>query len=398
MGKLIEELDKQELRNFVEEILDKKQGINKKSWFDIIDAYDIEYNADTIRKIGVGVKLACDAGMSFNVKSEDDKNYIERQKVYDMQRNIRKEMRELSRTELICEHISEAIKALPKIEIPEKTVLRSKGKSKTDLVVGIGDFHYGANFDVKGLYNETINKYNSNVFDKRIFELADNIAEICSKENPDQITIMIAGDMLDGILRTSQLQRLEFGVIESSMRLAETLTAWLVKLASETNIPIRVYAVRGNHGEIRPLGTKAGQFPEENMERTVMHYLFARFENVKSVKIAQNDAPMVQMIDVCGYEFLLTHGQNINIESMAKDYVNLYQTPIDVFMVGHLHKGQSFTSGILPETNVYVERVPSICGIDPYAQSRGYGSQPGATVILMEEGYGRRCVYPIVLS
>lgn len=397
LGKLIEELDKQELRNFVEEILDKKEGINKKSWFDIIDTYGIEYNADTIRKIGVGVKLARDAGMSFNIKTQDENNFIERQKLYDMQRNIRKDMRELSRTELICERISEAIKLLPEIEVPEVKI-RSKNNPNTDLVIGIGDFHYGAEFNVCGLYEETINKYNSSVFEKRMFELLENIVNICSKENPEQVTIMVVGDMLDGILRTSQLQRLEFGVIESCMRLSETLAAWLVKLESKINIPIRVYAVRGNHGEIRPLGTKAGQFSEENMERIVMHYLYARFEKVDSITIAQDDAPMVQMVNVCGYEFLLTHGQNSNIESMAKDCVNLYKKPIDVFMVGHLHKSQSFASGILPETNIYVERVPSICGIDPYAQSRGYGAKPGATVILMEEGYGRRCVYPIILS
>ena len=112
----------------------------------------------------------------------------------------------------------------------------------------------------------------------------------------------------------------------------------------------------------------------------------------------ENDAPMTQMIDVCGYQFLLTHGQGVNIESMARDSVNLYNKQIDVFMVGHLHKSQTFQSGIMNGSNVYVERVPSLCGMDPYAQSKGYGGAAGATAILMEEGYGRRCVYPIVLK
>jgi hypothetical protein len=67
-------------------------------------------------------------------------------------------------------------------------------------------------------------------------------------------------------------------------------------------------------------------------------------------------------------------------------------------MCGHLHKSQTFTSGINPGGNTLIERVPSMCGIDPYAQSKGYGSPAGATAILMEKGYGRRCVYPIILS
>jgi hypothetical protein len=129
-----------------------------------------------------------------------------------------------------------------------------------------------------------------------------------------------------------------------------------------------------------------------------MHYLRARFEDDDWVYIAYGDAPASQMINVCGYQFMLTHGQGVNVETMARDCVNLYHKPIDVFMVGHLHKGQTFQSGIMNGTNIHVERVPSMCGVDPYAQSQGYGGQPGATIILMEEGYGRRCVYPIVLK
>ena len=134
------------------------------------------------------------------------------------------------------------------------------------------------------------------------------------------------------------------------------------------------------------------------MERIVMHYLRARFDDESWIFIMENDAPMHMMIDVCGYQFMLTHGQGVDIESMARDSVNLYNKPIDVFMVGHLHKSQTFLGGIMNGSNVHVERVPSLCGMDPYAQSKGYGGQPGATAILMEAGYGRRCVYPIILK
>lgn len=381
------------------EITDKKMGLSHKSWIDIVNEYELDYSPESFRKLACGVMFASDSGMKFDEEEQAEigKAFVERQKLYDVQRKVRQDLREMSRTELICETIEKTIKELPKIELSDITV-DIKRSNKKDLVVGIGDFHYGAKFDVTGLYGEIINKYDSTVFEHRMSKLANEIIEIVKKEEPDQVTVMIAGDMLDGLLRTSQLQRLEYGVVDSAIRLGETLTCWLAKLSGIIHIPIRVYAVRGNHGELRPLGTKSGQFPEENMERIVMHYLYARFNGVRNVIIEQNDAPMVQIIDVCGYKFLLTHGQGQNIESMAKDSVNLYQKSVDVFMVGHLHKGQSFSSGIMPESNIYVERVPSICGIDPYAQSKGYGAQPGATIILMEEGYGRRCIYPVILK
>ena len=364
--------------------------------------YDLECNPETLRKAGVGVKLASDAGMGFQedgvVHSAMD-GYAERQKLYDLRREIRSDLREQSRTEMLCEAIRDAVKTLPPIRVTvpmEKNI--SASRPKHDLVVGIGDFHYGASFQVTGLYGEVINEYNTKVFGQRMSDLSQQIVSITNHEQVDQITIMIAGDSLDGLLRPSQLTRLEYGVVESAMRLSETLTQWLVMLWVDTNTPIRVFAVRGNHGEIRPLGSKAGQFPEENMERVVMHFLHERLKVIHEITIGDNDAPMHRMIDVCGFKFLLLHGQGEDIQKIVRDHQNLYYNKIDVVMCGHLHKNQTFVAGYDHAGSVLIERVPSLCGIDPYAQSKGYGSPAGATAILMEEGYGRRCVYPIQLS
>ena len=106
---------------------------------------------------------------------------------------------------------------------------------------------------------------------------------------------------------------------------------------------------------------------------------------------------MSRVVDVLGYKFLMIHGQGEDIEKIARDHLTLYGKEIDVFMCGHLHKSQTFTAGMGRNGNVLIERVPSMCGVDPYAQSKGFGSPPGATIIVMRDGYGRRCVYPIVL-
>ena len=397
----LETLDTQKRQELVQQILDKKEGRNDKDWVEIVEEYDLDCNPETLRKAGVGIKLANDAGMAFQKETQNniDRGFVDRQKLYDMQRGIRKDMRELSRTELICEQIQRAIQELPEIKIGKfYTGAPKMTGARRELVVGMGDFHYGAEFIVNGLCGDTINAYDSFVFEHRMTQLIEYVVGVVEKEKPEQVTIMIVGDMLDGMIHQHQLRRIEYGVVESAMRLSETMAQWFADLESAIQLPIRVYAVRGNHGEIRPLGSKAGQFPEENMERIVMHYLRARFEEDEWIWIVDDDAPMHQIADVCGYQFMLTHGQGVNIESMAKDCINLYHKPIDIFMVGHLHKSQTFQSGIMNGTNIYVERVPSLCGVDPYAQSLGYGGQPGATAILMEEGYGRRCVYPIVLQ
>ena len=401
MSRTLESLEQEERQELIQQVLDKKDGKNDKDWNELVEEYDLDCNPETLRKAGVGIKMARDAGMTFGNAAQEsvDRGFVDRQKLYDIQRGIRKDMRELSRTELLCEQIREAIRDLPEIRLEKfYTGEPKRSGTKRELVVGMGDFHFGADFTVTGLRGEQLNWYNSYVFEKRMAMMITEILNIAEKEKPEQITVMIVGDMLDGMLRQGQLQRLEYGAVESAMRLSETLAQWFADLECRVQLPIRVYAVRGNHGEIRPLGSKAGQFPEENLERVVMHYLRARFRDDEWIWIVEDDAPMHQMVDVCGYTFMLTHGQGVNIETMARDGVNLYNKPIDVFVVGHLHKSQSFQSGIMNGTNIYVERVPSLCGVDPYAQSLGYGGQPGATVIVMEEGYGRRCVYPVILK
>lgn len=390
----IDELSFERKRYLVDEIVAKKRGELDLDWGELVQKYRLDCNPDTLRKAGVGVQLACDVYLN---NGNENQNYIERQKLLDIRRDINKNLRELSRTELICESICKAIKSLPEVKIKRYSAHSFDAENaKRELVVGVGDFHYGAKFCVRGLYEEEINRYDSCVFEERMNVLLTHIDDILKKENPNQITVMIVGDMIEGLIRQNQVQRLEYGVIESTINLSEFLSQWLVSLEEISQIPIRVYGVRGNHGEIRPLGSKAGQFPEENMERIVMRYLWARFKNNEWILVS-DDAPITQMVDVCGYQFLLTHGQNINIETMARDSVNLYNKPIDAFMVGHLHKNQTFQSGIMSGTNVYVDRVPSLCGIDPYAQSRGYNGKPGAIAMVIEKGYGRRCVYPIQL-
>lgn len=402
MSRSIDTLDVKEKADLVQEVLDKKTGVNDTDWCDIVMGYDLDCSPDTLRKAGVGIKLASDAGMRFPIDGVGTRDvmdgYVERQKLYDLHRDIRKDLREQSRSELLRETIGEAIRKLPPIHLPDVKKKDNPEDNTRELVVGIGDFHYGARFTVRGLYDEVINEYDTGIFEDRMAELSERIVEINQTYPSDMIHIMIVGDMLDGLLRASQISRLEFGVVDSAIYLSEFLCHWLADLSARTNVPICVSAVRGNHGEIRPLGSKAGQFPEENMERIVMHYLYQRFANSISVLVLDSDAPMTKMVDVVGYKFLLIHGQGADIENIVRDHQNLYYNKIDIVMCGHLHKSQTFTAGINPGGNALIERVPSICGMDPYAQSKGYGAPAGATVMVMERGYGRRCVYPIRLS
>lgn len=318
---------------------------------------------------------------------------MERQKIRDLTRQANDLFRAESRSELIRETIRETILELPDIR-PMKTP-PSKHGDKT-LVVGIGDFHYGAKIYVEGLHGEVINRYDSSVFEERMWKLHQEIVEICEKENIGEVCIFMVGDLIDGMLRQSQLMKLEYGVIESTMYLSEFLCRWIASLSSFVE-NVCVMAASGNHSEVRPLRSKKGEFEDENLEKIIMWYLEARLKNIEGIFI-EPECNKMMLINVRGFDILLLHGDGEKkIEQIARDCINQYHKAIDFFICGHKHRESELPSGMTANGDGVIVRVPSICGVDSYANSKGYSGKPGATAMVIEEGYGRRCVYPIQL-
>lgn len=357
----------------------------------------MDIKAETLRKAGVGIKLAADAGLLCgNNPSKETTGYIERQKMRDLSRQVNTVYRSESRSELLRETIEEAVKNLPAFKIDNRDPVRKTDGASKSLVVALGDFHYGADIHVEGLYGEVINEFNSKVFEERMLKLLDEVVAICRKEDIDKVHLLMVGDLLDGMLRQSQLMRLEYGVVESTMRLSEFLASWINALS--IFVEVDVYCSMGNHSEIRPLRSKNREFEEENLEKVIMWYLDARLRNNELVHIDAK-CRRYTLAEIEGYNFLLLHGDGEkNIDQIAKEAINMYNEPIDFFVCGHKHKEQEYPIGMTDSGNSIVIRVPSVCGVDKYAQSRGYGGKPGAIAMVIEKDYGRRCFYPIQLK
>lgn len=394
----LEELSPREKADLVKQISDKKNGRTDQDWSEIREFFDLDINAETLRKAGVGIKLAADAGLlSDNTPSvEKDTGYIERQKMRDISRQINTVYRSESRSELLRETIEDAVKNLPVFKIDSRVPIhKTNDDTSRSLVVALGDFHYGADIHVEGLYGETINEFNHKVFEERMLKLLDEIVVICDKEHLDKVNLLIVGDLLDGMLRQSQLIRLEYGIVESTMQLSEFLASWINAISIFAEVD--VYSAMGNHSEIRPLRSKNREFEDENLEKVILWYLDARLRNNELVHIDAK-CRRYTLAEIEGYNFLLLHGDGEkNIYQIAKEAINMYNEPIDFFVCGHKHKEQEYPMGMTDSGNSVIVRVPSICGIDRYAQSKGYGGKPGAIAMVIEKGYGRRCVYPIQL-
>lgn len=310
---------------------------------------------------------------------------------------MNKAYRSEARSELLRETIADAVSKLPMYEYNR---YRGFGRPPRDniMVLTIGDIHYGAEILVEGLNGEVLNRYNSDVFETRMDQLFNEAVELIEQHDVSEVYLFFVGDILDGMLRQSQLMRLEYGIVESTMRVSEYLSNWIAELASYTDA-IHVHAVTGNHSEIRPLKSKHREFEEENLERIVMWYMVERLKEVDNV-IVDGDCKRMKKVGVCGKSFLLLHGDgDQSIDNIARDSVNLYGESIDYFVCGHLHRDENRLSGVTNSGNSKVIRTPSICGMDKYAQSKGYGGRPGVVaMILSQKNSNRSCTYNITLT
>ena len=282
---------------------------------------------------------------------------------------------------------------MPPISIGEHSPAFAIGKRT--LVLCIADCHFGAEWIVRGLRGEILNRYNPEVFAERMDDLLMQVRDIIDRESISDVQLLLCGDSLDGMLRPSQLMKLRWGVIESCMRFSEHMAQWIAALSQYATVS--VCGVDGNHTETRSLNSKRGDFPGENLEKVIFWFLAERLKDVPGV-LVDSITEQQKHLTVQGFSILLTHGTDIkSLENAAKQTMLLYGESIDYLICGHKHREQEYVSGYTDQGNAVVIRVPSLCGMDEYAQRLGYGGKPGALAMVLEAGYGRRCIYPISL-
>lgn len=297
-------------------------------------------------------------------------------------------LREEARDELLLEKIVDAIKNTEHPTIPMPII--GNPNKKTGILM-FGDEHFGKEFEIKGLFGEVINKYNPEVFERRMWDLFNEVIAIINKEHIDNISIYSLGDFTDGILRVSQLFTLRYGVVEGSVLYAKFMTTWLSKLSEF--VKIRFQMVRGNHSELRMLGQPKGTFQNENMDLVVREMIKTYLSDNKNFEFIENPTGLI-FENIYGKNILGIHGEVKNMKTAINDFSNIYHTNIDYLVGGHLHHKVMEEVAIDKE----VINVPSIIGVDDYSMSIRKTANAGAKFIVFEDGYGIKVDYPIKLK
>lgn len=302
-------------------------------------------------------------------------------------------LREEARDELICERICAAIRDLPPLDIPDILPAHIEGRvyGNRGGCLLIADPHYGVDLKITGLFGEILNEYSPEIFESRMWDLLTQVIDICEKEGFTSLNVYDLGDEVDGLLRVSQLFKLRYGVIESTVRYGRFITTWLNELSKHVRVKYQIVK-DSNHCQLRMLGQPKNTFKDENMSYIITDKIMDRLEDNPNFEFIQNPTGYI-FDNVVGYNVFGCHGETKSMEQAIKDFSRTYKVDIDFMIGGHKHHQDSTNVGIQSD----VISAPSIIGVDDYALSLNKTSDPGATLFVLEQDKGKVMEYNIKL-
>lgn len=314
----------------------------------------------------------------------------ERKKLQTEKIEYNKWLREDARDELIAEKIYDAISTLPSVDIPKYIQPKHNNKS---WVLCLADAHYGVEYSISDFYGETLNEYSPEIFEERMSFLFDQVVEKITTLGIDELTIFELGDGIDGMLRlTSQLMKLRYGVLESSIRYANYLANWINNLSRYTRVKFHM-VMDSNHNQLRLLSAPKNAFPDENMSKVMITLIKERLKDNPNVVIVENPTGMNYAM-MSTYCIVGLHGEKKDLKKNLLEMSHLYGIHIDYTISAHMHHKTNKEVGFDSE----VLSVGSIIGVDGYSMSLNATSNASATMFEFEQGMGRTAEYLFKLN
>lgn len=389
-------LSRKDYEACLKDIKDKMLGLNDMDWAEIVEKYNLDIHYDTLRKASqtpFGNVFVLDYfkeketlngettnGYLAELKQTKRELIKEKQKIRDEKLEYNRWLREEARDELIAEKICDVVRELPEIPFENKVIDIDSQKHREGILC-FADAHYGTEYTIKGLHGEIINEYNPEIFEERMEELLAKTIEKVNKEGFSTIHVFSLGDELDGILRCSQLMKLRYGVVESTIKYSEYICRWLSRLCQV--VRVKFHTVEGNHTELRMIDQPKGTFTNDNLSRIIKEFIKTRLENNPNFTLIDNESGLI-FDNIAGYNVLAIHGEVRDLATAINEFSNVYNTTVDILVGGHSHHYKAETVGI----NRDIITVPSIIGIDDYSMSLRKVSNPGALFVIVEEGNG----------
>ena len=323
---------------------------------------------------------------------KEQRRELEKEKIQIQTANIERNRinRAESRHKMYYQYVGTAIQSLP---MPDFRPLYSDFENKVEYLVTLADIHYGANFKSEN------NEYSPAIAKERFEYLSARIVSFVQNHKLRRIHIVSLGDLIQGVLRVSDLKINDSSVVKAVVEISRLVALFLNEISAYVMVEY-YHSPTANHTQIRPLGTKASEIADEDLEYVIGNYikdLCANNDRI-TVHLADEGKQYIE-IPIFDYEIVAMHGHQIkNIETSVRDMSMLKRTFIDYLILGHFHNGKeipSFESSCY-DTEVLVS--PSFIGSDPYSDSIMKGAKASVKIYGFDDIYGHNETHKIILN
>lgn len=375
-------------------LIDKVEGVDDRSWEDMVDELDLTVHPDSLRKSfsggtfsGYAVAKYYQNKIKDDYCAEDEIERLElvqkelakeRIKLSDARREYKKELMTEARYENLVDVLRDGLSGtteLPQYKFGEK--IQKELKSKYAILM-LSDWHIGSVVD------NIINYYSVDVAHQRMQSLLDKVKRYILDLNITDMMIEINGDMIQGIINTSNRVQSEEDAVSQIVIVSDMLAYFINELKPYLK-DLKVVTTLGNHGRL--IADKKAAINSENMEMLIPEFLRLKLNDIKVM--ASGGLDFVRY-EFAGRNICLAHGQNDNINHAIEDFVKIYKIVPDEIHLGHTHAYKDIN-----DCNIYITVNGSLMGTDEYATNIRKATKPSQNLIVYGEDRG---VYELVLE
>lgn len=359
-------------REIIFDIYEKAIGLSEMEWTEICEKHKLQCHPDTLRKAGVGIRLAAEAGVldfGSDEMKEYDEIYKQKQQFYDQRREYNGQLRKEAREDYF---MTEMVKAADKLNelkpLPHRPQLSwvDSNESQNEGLLVLSDFHYGltaSNF---------WNVYNKDVADSRMAYLVERVIEKIHTHKIKVLHLGILGDLIGGGIHVSNRVKSQDDVVDQLIQVSERIAEIISELAQHVDT-VWVYTTWGNHSRLQV--SLAESIHSDNLERIIPFWLEQRFKDNDRVAIVPCTHNELVSVKPCGVPCAIVHGDldnDVNAPLNASMmYMRAYGEQLRYLFTGHMHHIHS-----KEQFDVEQIGVGSLCGVEDYAKSKRLFSKP----------------------
>ena len=382
----------------------KDSGEIDMSWDQLATIMNNELGYDNTssayRKQYAAAKKFLDAGVfdsnnnSKYLKELEDKRRaleVERQKLFATKVEQNRQLRQISRQELFYQNVADQLVRLePPLE--DFSYGPEENYSDKEYVLTISDIHAGAEF-----VTET-NEYSLMEMTARFGVLLDSVSGYVKDNFVKRLKVVCLGDTIQGILRVSDLQLNETSIVEATVYVSKCISKFLNDLSAYCDVDY-YHVPSANHTQIRPLGTKASELKDEDIEYIIGHYIDDVLAYNEKVNVHLNFGSEYIEVPIFNELAVAMHGHRIKdtyeaLKTLSFKNHKFYSTAF----LGHYHAP---STRVVNEDGIKDAEVivcPSFIGTDPYSDSLFKGARPACGMYVFDERNGHIRSDKIVLT